>query len=255
MNIGTLEILMLVFVFVVVAGSVGFFVLVVVANRVGDKRLLKQKLELWRRIGGVLGLQVTAEAIPFGKYNGLDVALDHKLIQIQQGIFKNDSSIDGGASRHLRCLFCTARFPHPLNLSLNLQFPKALPFEAPPNNIVIGHPGFDSRFDAVCVNKQKLLKLLSTNNSSGEKNLLTEILETNHYVETANMDKIADLLSGPKSGLERLRTYHLFVITDTDVTVKLRCDFEEISEHSVKQILDLTTHIARQIYDARLKLR
>ena len=188
-----------------------------------------------------------------GKYNGFDVEIKSKDICIKEPIFQRPEL--GGWSLSFLC--CTVKFPQPLNLSLSLKSPKALPKDSDPNNINIGNPIFDSRFDATCVNQEILQKLLLNTHLSENKNLLSEILQANHYIESTNNTEIATLLNETPShirGLVMTVTYHLFIITDTDVTIKLKSEFDEISEESVRQIMNQTTYIAKQIYAARMNL-
>jgi hypothetical protein len=249
MPVELIFILIFLLAFVILIIFIGILYSVIKSNASKQK---KDVLEFWQKLADTFGFQVTPEALLYGKYNYHDVEVIYDRVCIQRPIMNRESS-----GTILWCLCCTVKFPHPLNLSLNLQSPKALPKDSDPNNIIIGNPAFDSRFDATCFNQEILQKLLLNKYSSENKNLLSEILQANHYIETANYNEIVALLDQtPKHirGLVMRLTYHLFIITDTDITIKIKSDFDDISEQSIKQILDQTTYIAKKIYTARLTM-
>lgn len=247
MDSRTFEILVLIFVFIVVAGTIAVFVIIAVAAGKVRERELKRKLKVWRRFAGTFGFLVTRDGVLYGNYNSLRVEVRHEDLRIEtpQVLIDDHETI-------LRCLVCSASFPHSLNLSLSLQSPKSLPADAPANKIVTGHTTFDSAFDSVCANREVLLKLLSYQSSPSGGSLLNDVLHSASYIAKTNNDEIAALLSGQP--IRRMLTYHFFEVTDIGVTVRMKSELKEISEQSLRQIIDLTTFVTRQIYSARAAL-
>jgi hypothetical protein len=167
-----------------------------------------------------------------GKYNDLTIEV------------KTHAKIAGmyGRTESFQFTNCRAKFPRSLNLSLNLKYPK----ESGSQACTIGQAEFDANFDAACSDQEVLRKLLLSDRASN-KDLLTDILRTKNYIEITGYNPA--LLK-----VKHKKTDPTLLITDDSVFIEVRTKFGHDSKQ-IKQLLDVTTCLAKQIYKARQNLR
>lgn len=226
----------IIFILLAVFVVVGFFV--VVALIVGfivyyARKESEKNLKVWKSLSEELNLQMpdSKDFRLTGKYNDLEVEV------------KTHAKMVSMYSRVESYQFtnCSAKFPQALKLSLNLKYPKEPNF----SNLTTGQTEFDANFNAACSDQAILQKLLSYS-SAANKNLLSDILQTKNYIETSSYDpaliKIKHEKTNPK-----------FLITDDSVFIEFRTKFGNDS-NQIKQLLDITTYLAKQIYTARMNL-
>lgn len=212
---------------VIVAIIAGFIILY-------SKKAAEENLAVWKELSDELNLQMPnpKDFHLSGKYNDLEVEV------------KTHAKTVSMYSRIESYQFtnCSAKFPQSLKLSLNLKYPKDHNF----NGLTIDQTEFDSNFNAACPNQAILRKLLSFN-SAANKNLLSDILQTKHYIETTSYNPALIKVKHEK-------TNPTFLVTDDAVFIEFRTKFGDDS-NQIKQLLDVTTYLAKQIYTARLNLK
>lgn len=225
------------FVLIALVVIVVFFIVVILV--IGGiifyaKKQTKENLKVWSRLSEKLNLQMLnpKDFHLSGKYNDLEVEV------------KTHAKMVSMYSRMESYQFtnCSAKFPQPLKLSLNLKYPKENKF----NGFTIGQTEFDSNFNVACPNQATLQQLLSFN-SATNKNLLNDILQTKHYIETTSYNPA--LIK-----VKHRKTDPTFLITDDAVFIEVRTKFGDDSSQ-IKQLLNVTTYLAKQIYTARSNIR
>ncbi len=226
----------LLFLLIAVIAVIVFFVFIVLL--VGGiilyaKGTAKENLKVWEELSEKLNLQMPdpEDFRLAGTYNDLEVEVKTYVKMVSMY----------GQTESYQFTNCTVKFPQSLNLSLKLKHPK----ESDSPSLLVGQTEFDSNFSATCSSQETLQKFLQSE-SVKNNNLLSDILQTKSYIETTSHNPALVKVKHEK-------TNPTFLITDDSVFIEFRTKFGNESEQ-VKQLLDVTTHLAKQIYTARLNL-